>query len=86
MRKVYSLSISDENIINHLDGISHKSQYIKELIKRDVEKEPFTEKQIAYIYKMIDEKLSGHTITWKMEDDRQMEETVQALDDLLNDF
>lgn len=82
MRKVYSLSLSDEEIIRHLDGISNKSQYIKELIQRDITRKPFTKAQITCIRQLIDEKLKGHTLL--NEDDKQREETAKALDELIN--
>lgn len=84
MRKVYSISLKDEEIINHLEKIPNKSQYIKELIQRDMKKKPFTKDQITCIRKMIDEKLKGHTIL--DENDKQRKETVKALDDLLKAF
>lgn len=84
MRKVFSISLSDEEIINHLDKIQNKSQYIKELVQRDMKKKPFTKEQVACIRKMIDEKLKGHILL--DENDKQQKEVVKALDDLLNDF
>lgn len=84
MRKVYSISLKDEEIINHLEKIPNKSQYIKELVQRDMKKKPFTKDQIAYIRKMIDEKLKGHTIL--DENDKQRKEAVKALDELINGF
>lgn len=84
MRKVYSISLRDEEIINHLEKVPNKSQYIKELIQRDMKKKPFTKDQVACIRKMIDEKLKGHIIL--DENDKQRKEAVKALDDLLNDF
>ena len=84
MRKVYSISLNDEEIINHLEKIPYKSQYIKELIQKDMTKKPFTKDQVACIRKMIDEKLKGHTIL--DENDKQRKETVKALDDLLKAF
>lgn len=57
MRKVYSISLSDEEIINYLEDIPNKSHYIKELIHKDMTKKPFSEEQLIYIRKMIDEKL-----------------------------
>lgn len=84
MRKVYSISLTDEKIIHYLDKIPNKSQYFRELVQRDMEKEPFTKEQIACIRKMIDEKLKGHILL--DENDKQQKEVVKALDDLLNDF
>lgn len=83
MRKVYSISLSDEEIINHLDKFQNKSQYIKELVQRDMAKEPFTKEQIAYIRKMMKEQ-KGHMLL--KEEDKQQIETANAIDDLLNNF
>ena len=83
MKKVYSIFLSDEKIIEHLNKIPNKSQYFRELVQRDMEKEPFTKEQIAYIQKMINEH-KGYIAS--SEDDKQKEETSRALDDLLNDF
>lgn len=83
MKKVYSIFLSDEKLIEHLDKIPNKSQYFRELVQRDMEKGPFTKEQIAYIQEMID-KHKGQIIS--SEDDKQKEETALALDDLLNDF
>lgn len=82
-RKVYSVALSDEEIINYLEDIPNKSHYIKELIRKDMTKEPFSEEQLIYIRKMIDEKLQGHVVSSK--DDKQ-KETAHALDELLKDF
>ena len=84
MKKVYSIFLSDEKMIEHLDKIQNKSQYFRELVQRDMKKEPFTEEQISYIQKIIKEKLQGYVISNK--DNNKREETVSALDDLLNDF
>ena len=84
MRKVYSISLKDEGVINYLEKIPNKSQYIKELIQRDMKKKPFTKDQVACIRKMIDDKLKGHIIL--DENDMQRKEAVKALDELLNDF
>lgn len=84
MRKLYSVSLKDEEIINYLEKIPNKSQYIKELIQKDMKKKPFTKDQIACIRKMIDEKLKGHTIL--DESDKQRKEAVKALDELINGF
>lgn len=85
MRKVYSLSISDEKIIDHLEKIPYKSRYIKDLILQDMTGKPFTDGQIDYINKLIDNRLKGHTVAVS-EDDSKREETALALDDLMNDF
>lgn len=84
MKKVYSIFLSDEKIINYLDKIPNKSQYFRELVQRDMEKEPFTKEQAACILKMIDEKLKGHNIL--DETDKQRRDTAKALGDLLNNF
>ena len=84
MRKVYSISLKDEGVINYLEKIPNKSQYIKELIQRDMKKKPFTKDQVACIRKMIDDKLKGHIIL--DENDKQRKEVAKALDELLNDF
>ena len=84
MRKVYSISLKDEGVINYLEKIPNKSQYIKELIQRDMKKNPFTKDQVTCIRKMIDDKLKGHIIL--DENDMQRKEAVKALDELLNDF
>lgn len=84
MRKVYSISLKDEGVINYLEKIPNKSQYIKELIQRDMKKKPFTKDQVACIRKMIDDKLKGHIIL--DENDMQRKEVAKALDELLNDF
>lgn len=83
MRKVYSISLTDEKIIHYLDKIPNKSQYFRELVQRDMEKEPFTKEQIAYIRKMIKEQ-KGHMLS--EEEGKQQIETANAIDDLLNNF
>ncbi len=83
MKKVYSIFLSDEKIIEHLDKIPNKSQYFRELVQRDMGKEPFTKEQIAYIRKMINEH-KEHIVS--SEDDSKREETANALDDLMKDF
>lgn len=83
MKKVYSIFLSDEKIINYLDKIPNKSQYFRELVQRDMEKEPFTKEQIAYIRKMMKEQ-KGHMLS--EEEDKPKEEKVQAIDDFFNEF
>lgn len=83
MKKVYSIFLSDEKIINYLDKIPNKSQYFRELVQRDMEKEPFTKEQIAYIRKMMKEQ-KGHVLS--EEEDKPKEEKVQAIDDFFNEF
>lgn len=83
MRKVYSISLTDEKIIHYLDKIPNKSQYFRELVQRDMEKEPFTKEQIAYIRKMMKEQ-KGHRLS--EEEDKQQIETANAIDNLLNNF
>ena len=85
MSKVYSISFSDERVIKRLNEVQSKSHYLKDLILQDVEGIPFSDKQIAYIRKMIDEKLNGYTPVLS-ENDEEQEETANALDDLLNNF
>ena len=85
MRKVYSISFSDERVIKRLNEVQSKSHYLKDLILQDVEGIPFSDEQIAYIRKMIDEKLNGYTPVLR-ENDEEQEETANALDDLLNNF
>lgn len=85
MRKVYSISFSDERVIKRLNEVQSKSHYLKDLILQDVEGIPFSDEQIAYIRKMIDEKLNGYTPVLS-ENDEEQEETANALDDLLNNF
>ena len=75
--------LSDEKIINYLDKIPNKSQYFRELVQRDMEKEPFTKEQIAYIRKMMKEQ-KGHMLS--EEEDKPKEEKVQAIDDFFNEF
>ena len=84
MRKVYSISLKDEKIINYLEKIPNKSQYIKELIQRDMKKKPFTKEQVTYIRKMIDEKIVERVV--RNEDDEQRLETARALDEFMNDL
>lgn len=84
MNKVYSIFLSDEEIINHVEKFSNKSQYLRELIIKDMNKEPFTPEQIDCINAMIDERLKGHTVIEK--DEEIKKETALALDDLMNDF
>ena len=76
MRKVYSISLTDEKIIHYLDKIPNKSQYFRELVRMDMEKEPFTKEQIAYIRKMMKEQ-KGHRLS--REDDKLQKETADAL-------
>lgn len=83
MRKVYSISLTDEKIIHYLDKIPNKSQYFRELVRMDMEKEPFTKEQIAYIRKMMKEQ-KGHRLS--REEDKQQKEVANALDNLLNNF
>ena len=85
MRKVYSISFSDERVIKRLNEVQSKSHYLKDLILQDVEGIPFSDEQIAYIRKMIDEKLNGYTPVLS-ENDEEQEETANPLDDLLNNF
>ena len=85
MRKVYSISFSDERVIKRLNEVQSKSHYLKDLILQDVEGIPFSDEQIAYIRKMIDEKLNGYTPVLS-ENDEEQQETANALDDLLNNF
>lgn len=85
MRKVYSISFSDERVIKRLNEVQSKSHYLKDLILQDVEGIPFSDEQIAYIRKMIDEKLNGYTPVLS-ENDEEQEETANAIDDLLNNF
>lgn len=84
MRKVYSISLNDEDVIKHLDGITNKSQYVKELVQRDINKKPFTKEQVTYIRKMIDEKIVERVV--RNEDDEQRLETARALDEFMNDL
>lgn len=84
MRKVYSISLKDEEIINYLEKIPNKSQYIKELIQMDMKKKPFTKEQVTYIRKMIDEKIVERVV--RNEDDEQRLETARALDEFMNDL
>ena len=83
MKKVYSIFLSDEKIINYLDKIPNKSQYFRELVQRDMEKEPFTKEQIAYIRKMMKEQNGDMP---SREEDKPKEEKVQAIDDFFNEF
>lgn len=83
MKKVYSIFLSDEKIINYLDKIPNKSQYFRELVQRDMEKEPFTKEQIAYIRKMMKEQNGDMP---SREEDKLQKETANAIDDLLNNF
>ena len=85
MRKVYSISFSDERVIKRLNEVQSKSHYLKDLILQDVEGIPFSDEQITYIRKMIDEKLNGYTPVLS-ENDEEQEETANAIDDLLNNF
>ena len=85
MKKVYSVFLSDEKLINYLDTIPNKSRYFRELILKDMEKQPFTDEQLVYIRQMIDEKLKGHS-SIKSEDDSQLEETTEAINNLLDGF
>lgn len=85
MRKVYSISFSDERVIKRLNEVQSKSHYLKDLILQDVEGIPFSDEQIAYIRKMIDEKLKGYTPVVN-EENKPKEEKVQAIDDFFNEF
>lgn len=85
MRKVYSISISDEETIKRLDKVKSKSHYITDLIMKDVEGGLFSEEQITYIEKLIDKKLKGYTPVVN-EENKPKEEKVQAIDDFFNEF
>lgn len=85
MRKVYSISFTDERVIKRLNEVQSKSRYLKDLILRDVDGGLFSEEQIAYIEKMIDKKLKGYTPAVN-EENKPKEEKVQAIDDFFNEF
>ena len=88
MRKVYSISMNtdtDQEVMDYLDKVPNKSQYIKELVKKDMNNEPFTKEQLEYIRKMIDAQLKGHTVVMSG-DEEQKKETAKAIDDLLNNL
>lgn len=85
MRKVYSISFTDERVIKRLNEVQSKSRYLKDLILRDVDGGLFSEEQIAYIEKMIDKKLKGYTSAVN-EENKPKEEKVRAIDDFFNEF
>ncbi len=85
MRKVYSISFTDERVIKRLNEVQSKSRYLKDLILRDVDGGLFSEEQIAYIEKMIDKKLKGYTPDVN-EENKPKEEKVRAIDDFFNEF
>lgn len=85
MRKVYSISFTDERVIKRLNEVQSKSRYLKDLILRDVDGGLFSEEQIAYIEKMIDKKLKGYTPAVN-EENKPKEEKVRAIDDFFNEF
>lgn len=85
MRKVYSISFTDERVIKRLDEVQSKSHYIKGLILKDIDGVVFSEEQLAYIDKLIDKKLKGYTPVMD-EENKPKEEKVQAIDDFFNEF
>lgn len=85
MRKVYSISFTDERVIKRLNEVQSKSRYLKDLILRDVDGGLFSEEQIACIEKMIDKKLKGYTPAVN-EENKPKEEKVRAIDDFFNEF
>ena len=85
MRKVYSISFTDERVIKRLNEVQSKSRYLKDVILRDVDGGLFSEEQITKKKKMIDKKLKGYTPAVN-EENKPKEEKVRAIDDFFNEF
>lgn len=89
MRKVKSFSIDDVediDIIEKLNSCSNVSEYIKNLIRNDLNKNhnEFTDSQIEAIKKIVSKMLDGKVIAAPDEADEEIDELDKAAKELLN--
>lgn len=86
MRKVKSFSVDDvedEDILKKLDSCSNVSDYIKRLIREDLEKKDvaFSNEQIEVIKDIVNKIIKGKQIVVAEEEKDEMDE---AVNDILN--
>ena len=88
MRKVESFSVDTENdsdIIEHLKKCSNKSQYIKDLIRKDMNnKRALTEEQIAEVKTLIWNMLKDKEFNVVQEEITVDQDVLDALDQFDN--
>lgn len=93
MRKVESFSVDtekDSDIINFLQRVSNKSQYIKELIRADIGNESsFSELQIEEIKDIVSEMLKEYVANGSIkelsaDEDNMDEDAVNEINQFFN--
>lgn len=90
MRKVESFSVDTENdkdIINHLKKLKNKSQYIKDLIRKDINtSRALTEDQIREIKELIMEVIKDKEFNIVHEEMSVDDDVYNALLDLEGEY